>query len=238
MNSPIRAEDWIASFRRANVRERTRISRLLHDEVGQVLSAVGLQMDLLRMDCQQVAGVSNRIAETQKLLESALAQVRELSYDLDPATVERLGLETALARLAARYSKAFRGRLAWSYHGDPQLRGAQAQAIYRIAEEALQNAVEHSGAGEISLSVEATSHSLKLEVRDNGQGFPCQWVLEETPAVGLRLMKQEAEMAGMDFRLASEPQRGTIVTVVWPPAGGSWRSRKNAARAAKRSGRR
>lgn len=238
MNSRIRAEEWISWLRRAMVRERERIARLLHDEVGQILSAAGLQMDLLRMDCQHIAGVGQRITDTQKLLERALAQVRDLSYDLNPAIVERLGLEGALARLVARHRTAFRGQLSWSYRGDPQTRGTQAQALYRIAEEALQNAIQHAEATDISLTAEATASALKLEVRDNGCGFRTEQVLGRTPAVGLRLMKLEAETAGMDFRLASEPQGGTIVTVVWPPAGGAREGGSRTGRAAKRSQRR
>ncbi len=207
----------MASIREAKLRERARISRLLHDELGQVLSAAGLQMDLARMDCQQVPGVGERIAEAQKLLERALAQVRDLSYDLSPAIVERLGLEAALARLVARQRARFPGELEWSYRGESQLRGAQAEALYRVAEQALENAVEHSGARRINLSVEIARQTIKLEVRDDGKGFTGAKVLRETPAIGLRLMKLEAEEAGMEFRLASGPQGGTIVTVVWPP---------------------
>ncbi len=238
MKGRLQAGDWIASFRRAMDRDRSRIARLLHDEVGQVLSAAGLQMDLLRMDCRQVAGAEEQIAEAQKLLERALVRVRELSYDLNPAIIERLGLEAACKRLVDRFGRSFRGKLAWSYCGDPQTRGVQAQALYRIAEEALQNAVEHSGAGEISISVEAGPQRLKLEVRDNGRGFACERALTETPAVGLRLMKLEAETAGMELRLASEPQRGTMITVLWPPERGSGKARKDVARRAERSGRR
>ncbi|MDW8131032.1 MAG: ATP-binding protein, partial [Bryobacterales bacterium] len=116
--------------------------------------------------------------------------------------------------------------------------GAQAQAIYWIADEALQNAVEHSGASEITLTFEAAPDALRLEVRDNGRGFPCERVLAATPALGLRLMQWEAETAGMELRLASGPQGGTIVTVVWSPAGQSTQDRQGGAGTAKRRARR
>src|SRR6185295_11298799 len=83
--------------------ESDRVSRTLHDEVGQVLSAVGLQLDVLRLDFQkQAPEIAPRTIEIQKMLDLAMSQVRTLSYDLNPAVVERVGLQNALDRLVGR----------------------------------------------------------------------------------------------------------------------------------------
>jgi signal transduction histidine kinase len=209
--------DWVACLKQAREEERLRIARLLHDEVGQVLSALGLQLELLRMDLSDVPGVAERIAGTQKLLAGTLEQVRELSYELNPAIVERLGLQASLERLIRRYGRNFAGELHWSYEGDPQAQTLQAAALYRIAELALDNAVRHSGASQISLQASAGADRARLEVRDNGRGFDYPQILDRSAAPGLRLMRYEAQVAGLEFRLASEPEKGTIVTAWWSP---------------------
>ena len=231
--------DWPACLRQARDEERLRVSRLLHDEVGQVLSAIGLQIELLRMDCAGLAAVAERIAETQKLLARALEQVRQLSYDLSPAIVEQLGLQAALARLVERCRKSFAGQLSWKYEGDPQAQGPQAEALYRIAELALEEAVRHSGAGRITLEVKAMAEGGRLELRDNGRGFDSIGAMEGNRGAGLRLMQHEAQRAGLQFRLAGESEKGTIVTAWWsPPAARSQPKRAATRRPAKPGGKR
>ncbi|MGB9604358.1 MAG: sensor histidine kinase [Bryobacteraceae bacterium] len=236
METPTGTSEWAACFKHARDKERLRICRLLHDEVGQVLSAVGLQLELLRMDCAQAPELARRIGEAQQLLERALEQVRGLSYDLNPGIVERLGLGPALRRLLERYRRDFRGQLQWDYQGDEQARSPQASAIYQIAEQALDNAVRHSGASEIAITVEVGSGRLRLEVRDNGRGLSYPRALESSQGAGLRLMQHEAERAGLELNLASEPERGTIVTALWPPSAGAARGRRVAIRRPRKPG--
>ena len=92
--------------------ESNRVSRLLHDEVGQVLSAVGLLLDVLKLDyCKQVPDITDRVHEIQKMLDNAVQQVRALSYDLNPSVVERAGLQSALDRLVGRFRGNLQDRL-------------------------------------------------------------------------------------------------------------------------------
>ena len=94
--------------------ESARISRLLHDEVGQVLSAVGLQMDVLKLDSNRWhPEIAERIHEIQHMLDHAMQEVRALSYDLNPAVVERAGLQSALDRLVGRFRSIFKGQSAF-----------------------------------------------------------------------------------------------------------------------------
>src|SRR5918998_1739834 len=92
--------------------ESNRVSRLLHDEVGQVLSAVGLHLDVLKLDFkEQIPEIVGRLNEIQKFLDAAVMQVRALSYDLNPAVVERAGLQLALDRLVGRMRSEFNGSI-------------------------------------------------------------------------------------------------------------------------------
>src|SRR5260370_828178 len=88
--------------------ELARVSRLLHDEISQVLSAVGLQLDVMRMDfAPQVPEIAGRTAEIQRVLEQAIVHLRDLSYELNPSVVERAGLQSALDRLVGPIRQSF-----------------------------------------------------------------------------------------------------------------------------------
>jgi signal transduction histidine kinase len=203
----------------AREEEGARVSRILHDEVGQVLSAIGLQLDLLRMDLNEnVAGSSRRIVDIQKVLETAVAQVRDLSYELNPSVVERTGLQFALDRLAGRYRKDFEGSIRLMFDSSVRLPLEVATAVYKIAEQALENAVKHSGATRIEILVKPGKQGVTLEIRDNGSGFPPDRQVRETKGLGLHLMRHHAAQSGLRFSVASIPEQGTIVRAIFRAA--------------------
>ena len=101
--------------------ERAMVSKFLHDSVGQNLTALGLQLDLIRMDLETVSPETcARTIEIQKLLEEMMQSVREYSYELNPSTVERAGLRPALDRFAIRMRERFPGTL--RVNVDPSLK--------------------------------------------------------------------------------------------------------------------
>ncbi len=223
--------EWLGYIIEARDRERARISRLLHDEVGQVLSAAGLQLDLLRMDCAQEPPLAARIAEAQKLLEQAVGQVRSLSYALNPAIVERAGLKGALEELIERSRKVFSGRLEFAWDGGLRLPGQAAEACYRIVELALENALRHSGAGRIEVRCRRQGPEAIVEIRDDGCGFAAGQAGRPGRGMGLRLMEHLARRGGLELSLASEPEKGTIVKAIYrlrerAAAGGQGRDRR------------
>lgn len=204
--------------------ESTRISRLLHDEVGQVLSAVGLQMDVLKLDFKSVAPeIVDRIHEIQRMLDHAVQQVRALSYDLNPAVVERAGLHSALDRLVGRFRTLFRGTLRFFYDSKVRPPLEVSNVWYKIAELALDNAVQHANAQRIEVHVRATKKSFILEIRDDGQGFSLEDANVQTPGLGLLLIEHYASQVPIEVVLRSVPGKGTTVRSTWtpqtPPAG-------------------
>jgi signal transduction histidine kinase len=198
--------------------ESARISRLLHDEVGQVLSAVGLQMDVLKLDFKAaVPEIVDRIHEIQRMLEHAVEEVRALSYDLNPAVVERAGLQSALDRLVGRFRNSFKGSLRFLY--DPKVRPPLEikNVWYKIAELALDNAVQHANAQLIEVHVRATKKSFILEIRDDGQGFSPEDASVQTPGLGLLLIQHYASQVPIEVVLRSVPGKGTMVRSTWAP---------------------
>ena len=196
----------------AQEQERTRVARLLHDDVGQVLSAVGLQLDVLRMDIDAEAPeIARRISESQKLLERAVDSVRALSYELNPAIVERAGLQVALDRLVGRYRDLSSVSIRMLFDSSVRLPVKAAASLYKIAESALDNAVKHSQGNQVEVFVKPSRNSVLLEVNDNGAGFDPGEVRRNPPGLGLLLMQCHAERAGLKLSINSTPGQGTIV---------------------------
>jgi signal transduction histidine kinase len=206
----------LVSAMHAREQEGARVSRILHDEVGQVLSAIGLQLDLLRMDLNdRVEDSSKRIAEIQKVLETSVGQVRDLSYELNPSIVERTGLQFALDRLAGRYRKVFSGKIRLLFDSSVRLPVEVATAVYKIAEQAIDNAVAHSGASRVEILVRPIKQGVGLEVRDNGRGFAADEESVGNTGLGFHLMRYHSAQAGLRFSVASLPEKGTIVKAIY-----------------------
>lgn len=199
--------------------ERRMVAQFLHDKVGQNLTALGLQLDLVRMDLEEAApAVSSRVVEIQRLLETMMEDVREYSYELNPAAVERAGLRAALDRLAARIRGRFTGLL--RVNADPSLKldPKTASAMYQIAQEAVENAVQHSGCSAIEIAVKSSKAGPSLEVRDNGRGFDPADILGGRRGLGLLSMEHHAAQAGLDLSIKSSRGNGAIVCAAAPEA--------------------
>ena len=196
--------------------ESARVSRALHDEVGQVLSAVGLQLDVLKLDFKAAAPeIVQRVEEIQRMLDRAVQEVRSLSYDLNPAVVERAGLQFALDRLVGRYRQGFSGSLRFLFDPGVRVPLQIGDAWYKIAEHAVANSVEHGACTKIEVLVKAQAKAASLEVRDNGKGFPVASTKRNAAGIGLLLMDHYAAAAGIDLSIRSTPARGTTVRASW-----------------------
>lgn len=192
--------------------ERTMVSRFLHDSVGQNLTALGLQLDLIRMDLESVSPEScQRIGESQKLLEAMMESVREYSYELNPSTVERAGLRPALDRMAGRIRSRFPGTLRLNVDPSLKLDPKLASALYQILQEGVENAVQHSGCSAIEIAVKSTRAGTVLEVRDNGRGFDPADLVSGRRGLGLLSMEHYAAQAGLELTITSTRETGTTV---------------------------
>jgi len=199
--------------------ERKMASKFLHDSVGQNLTALGLQLDLVRMDLETLSPETcERISAIQRMLETMMEEVREYSYELNPSTVERAGLRPALDRLTARVRERFTGAV--RVNADPSLKidPKIASALYQIAHEAVQNAVEHASCSVIEIAVASTRNGPILEVRDNGRGFDPEDILGARRGLGLLSMEHYAAQAGLELAISSDRDTGTLVRAALPEA--------------------
>lgn len=183
--------------------ERARVARELHDEVGQTLTAVLLQLD--RTD-----GPPD---EARKAVLRSLEDVRAIARRLRPEALDDLGLPSALASLTVTISRSsgmeIERRIA---PGLPDLSPEAELVIYRIAQEALTNVVRHAGARRGVLELAAAGGRVALSIRDDGRGFDPA----ATGGAGLRGMRERAVLIGGDLRLVSRPGEGTTVRLELP----------------------
>jgi len=197
--------------------ERSMASKFLHDIVGQNLTALGLQLDLARMDVESVSpDACRRLGDIQKVLESMMEQVREYSYQLNPSAVERAGLRSALDRLIARIRERFTGSLRVNVDPSLKLHPKIASAMYQIAQEAVENAVQHASCSAIEIALKSTRTGSFLEVRDNGRGFDPADILGGGRGLGLLSMEHYAAQAGMDLSITSNQETGTTIRASAP----------------------
>jgi len=199
--------------------ERRMVSQFLHDKIGQNLTALGLQLDLVRMDLETVSPeTSARVVEIQGLLEGMMEEVREYSYELNPSAVERAGLRPALDRLATRIRGRFGGALRVNVDPSLNLDPGIASAMYHIAQEAVENAVQHSSCSAIEIAVKSTKAGPSMEIRDNGRGFDPAHIAGGRRGLGLLSMEHHAAQAGLDLSIKSSRGNGATVRAAAPEA--------------------
>jgi signal transduction histidine kinase len=200
--------------------ERKSASRFLHDTVGQNLTALGLQLDLMRMDLETVSPeICARIDESQQLLEQMMEQVREYSYELNPSTVERAGLRAALDRLLTRARSRFAGSIRVNVDPSLKIDPKVASAMYQIAQEAVENALQHSSCSMIEIALKSARTGNCLEVKDNGRGFDPADLRGGYRGLGLLSMEHYAAQGGLELGIVSQRETGTTVRVIAPNNG-------------------
>ncbi len=190
-----------------------RVSRLLHDDVSQILSAVGLQLDAMRMDFREEApGVDGRASEIQELLEQAIEQLRDISNELNPSIVERAGLQFALDRLAGTARANFSGTLRLHFDASLRVPTILAKAFYKMAECALETAMAAPGCSLIDIYVKPSHGEYVLEITDNGSADPDP----DSEPLGRLLMDYYASKSHVTLKIQRTPGKGTVIRASFP----------------------
>jgi two-component system, NarL family, sensor histidine kinase UhpB len=181
----------------AHESERLRIAQELHDEVGQTLTAVLLQLS--RLQERLPANLSGELSEAQDAARASLEDVRRIATDLRPEALRDLGLASALSTLSDGFGRRAGLRVDRQIQTPmPQLSGEAELAVYRIAQEALTNVARHAGSDTAELTVQADAGQLTLTVRDRGRGLPSGYA---TDGNGMRGMQERAGLIGASLRI-------------------------------------
>jgi two-component system nitrate/nitrite sensor histidine kinase NarX len=200
--------------------ERTRLAHELHDTVAQELFAARLIAQSLPQIWEtHRAEAEGDLQQLDELTQSAYAGLRALLLELRPATLEQLPLSQTLRQLGAAMSARANQPIAVETDGgadtEPPLPSEVKVACYRVAQEALTNAVKYAKARTINVRLQASDQGgIALEISDDGQGF----VPRAAPAgrLGLTIMRERAQAVGADLHVTSQLGQGTHIMVMWP----------------------
>ncbi len=204
----------------AQEEERRRISRELHDQTGQHLTALTLGLKTLEDSWLDGSPPPPRLLpRLQQIAEELAREVHELSVELRPTALDDMGLRTAVMNYAEDWGE--RHRIAVDFHsrgmGSERFPSAIETTIYRIVQEALNNVLKHAQATRASIILERHGQQVRAIVEDNGVGFDTEAAAEAASAsgvarrLGLLGMKERASLVGGDLRVESSPGEGTTV---------------------------
>jgi len=200
-------------------KERAAVSRELHDELGQVLTALRLDSAWLRERLKESdPGASLRTEAMCDLIDKAIDEVRGMATRLRPGVLDDLGLVDAIDWYTDDFEKRTRVSCVFRHAGVPKVSDRVATAAYRIAQEALTNVVRHSKASRVDVSLRAEAGLLTLSVEDDGRGFDDR-KLSESRGLGVIGMRERAELIGGTLEIRSRPGEGTRVHLKVPVDG-------------------
>ncbi|HEY3740449.1 MAG TPA: GAF domain-containing sensor histidine kinase [Bryobacteraceae bacterium] len=187
--------------------ERRRISRELHDEAGQSLLCIRLQMELLEQNLpDSEMATKEKLRDARDLTERTILEMRRLIAALSPAVLEQLGLGAALRQLIARFQRLhpIRVKLVLARLGGlPQQNEV---IVYRLVQECFNNIAKHSGARHVNISVTSADGQLKLIVEDDGVGFKIEEAFARRDSFGLSGMRERVTLLGGRFQIRSFPR--------------------------------
>jgi len=193
--------------------ERTLIARELHDQIGQTLSAVKVNLEAIHREVDDPS-LLGRVTEAIAAVRRAVEQVQTLSFELRPSLLDDLGLAAAVDAYVRRQTEAAGLSLGLAIAVDGDLSKDVEAACFRILQEAVTNVVRHAKARRLEIDLRASGSSLRLTVRDDGVGFDSRSLQSTAPAerrLGLVGMSERAQYVGGALEIDSRPGAGTVV---------------------------
>ena len=198
------------------VEERNRLARELHDSVTQQLFGVVLAAESAGELLERGDAAGEQLARVQALARGAMEELRSVVFELRPASLEAEGLGQALRKHVDVLRRVSGREIELRVASPPALRPAAAGQVFRIAQEALQNALRHSGAGRIQVRLEDGGGRLALSVADDGRGFDASAPGVRGRRLGLTSMEERAAELGGRLAIESRPGEGTTVRLEVP----------------------
>ncbi len=189
-------------------KERARIAKDLHDGLGQMLNAIKMNAELVVINTDHANNLS-------KLMDEAIQESVRISENLMPAKLRDFDLSTCIRSLCDQISDSTHFTISYASHRAPKAIGQLHKVnFFRIAQEALTNAIKHSDAKKITVQLNDENNMLRLSIEDDGMGIPYSKISKRQN--GLINMKERAEIMGGKLILETDPQRGTHVLVEVP----------------------
>lgn len=215
----------LAKVESAQEEERRRISRELHDETGQALTTLLVQLKMLERS-PDLEAIHQRTAGLRELTAQTLEEVRRLALDLRPSALDDLGLVPALEWYIAEFARNAKIHVYFETHDldDIRLPHEMEIVLYRIVQETLTNVARHSRAEHAWVQLEREDSTVRVSIEDDGQGFDVEETLQsQEHSLGLLGMRERVELIGGSFHLESARGSGTHLCIEAPLPPGSER---------------
>jgi PAS domain S-box-containing protein len=204
------------SIMAAQEKERKAIARELHDELGQVLTALRLDSVWLSEHLKENdIKAAKRALMMRDLIDKTIDEVRSMATRLRPGVLDHFGLIEALQWYIKDFERRTGISCLFKHHDVPDVDDTVATAAYRIAQEALTNVARHSFATHVNIILQAKNSMLTLSVADNGRGFNTR-KLAESEGLGLAGMRERASLLDGRLEIQSQPRKGTQVSLSLP----------------------
>jgi len=197
--------------------ERRRIAGELHDRVGQQLSALNINLDLISRDASLAPATRKRLEDSIGLVDGTLQSIESVMAELRPPLLDEYGLGAALGWHAEEFSRRTGIEVSVedaAHEAARELRVEAALALFRIAQEALNNVLKHARARNVNIEISRVENQVMLAVRDDGQGFDASRA--RRGRWGMTTMRERAEAAGGSLKVETAPGQGTRVVATLP----------------------
>ncbi len=197
--------------------ERKMIARDLHDDLGQILTAVKMDISWIRKRIPvEKGGIKKRSESAIQIIDQAIQSIRRISSELRPVILDDLGLFETLKAHIRDYENRFKIIVNYKFpETEPELKPDQQISVFRIIQEALTNTARHSGASAVDLDIRKKDDNLKILIRDNGIGIPDQ-KLYSTDSFGLISMRERVLQWEGEITVRGKENEGTTINVSIP----------------------
>ena len=200
--------------------ERIRLARQVHDDLGQILTAVKIHLTVLTdaavgRDHKGKSAMLKKLESLISVIDNAIDLVKNISYELRPLALEELGLKEAIEWEASQFAQRTGIRCRVQTNGDIALEREQSTAVFRIFQEALTNVIRHASAKNVAVQLRTAGETMSLEVADDGKGIT-DHQLADSKALGILGMKERAMFLGGSLRISRDNGKGTVVGLTVP----------------------
>ena len=197
--------------------ERRRISRELHDEVGQSMLVIRLYLEMLQGDLPpEAAHLNPKLEETRRLTEQTIQEMRRLISALSPNVLEQLGLPASVRQVVSNFSRTFPGKVRVRMSHLEKLPRSSEIMLYRLVQECFSNVVKYSQAQNVNLQLARRNGVVRLKMKDDGVGFEVNEAARKTDSFGLTGMRERVALLGGAIDIQSSPGKGTKVEISIP----------------------
>jgi signal transduction histidine kinase len=208
--------DFATRLEAVREEERTRVAREIHDELGQALTVLKMDLSWLQSKSPGVAETRKRLGECIKKIDETIDCVRRISSELRPSILDNLGLVAAIDWQVSEFRKRTGIRVRFKTNVETcDVSMSVSVALFRVVQEALTNVMRHANATRVDVTLKLHGEKLQISIADNGVGMK-QNRETELRSLGIVGMKERISRIGGEFNLLSEPEKGTWLDIAVP----------------------